>query len=347
MNRGKTITVAVIVALVAAASPCLALDLPTESTWGAVVSPDGARAACSYWDGGIGIFDLDSGDLIGLLKGHKTRPSGLAFSADGTTVASADSNKAVILWNLATMKKKASIKAGNEAYSVAFSPDGKYLAVAVKGGGEVYELGAKPKRVGTFPYYTQAETLDTAQFDFADQQVYRSLSFAPDSSYILAAKRRGVHLYYPIGAMKAAYKVPGSFALPESPDRFASMTEGKSGDGAKRAMTVGFYASADGSAIGTPAAIESVAESLKEWGISPSGATVWFVPVKSGSLSLELYRLDGPERLASIPLASRPRAVCFASKDAILWYCDSETDTLVKVDLATGAQLAAIKLRSK
>jgi len=344
---------AFVLALVSAALPCLALDLPAENIWKVLVSPDGSRAVCAYRDGKIGVFDLASGDLIGLMKGHKDRANGLAFSPDMTMAASSDSNKTVILWDLAAMKKKASIKCGSEAYSLAFSPDGKYLAMVVKGGGEVYELGVKPKQIGKFTYYSQAERLDTRNFDFADQQIYRSIAFNADSSLVLAAKMYSARLHFRIGEPKADYRASGAYAAPclllDSPDTFATMIlEKRSGDASKQGVTVSFHTVADGSVVGEPVTFELGAGKVEDKGISPSGAIAWFdTKNKEGILSLELFRLDGSGLIASIPTPNPTRCVCFSEKDSIFWYCDAETDILTKVNLADGSTIASFKLSAK
>src|SRR4051812_44035165 len=64
--------------------------------------------------------------LRSTLKGSTSR---VAFSPDGKTLASAGPGKAIVLWDVATGKERASLQGHQKTViSVAFSPDGKKLA---------------------------------------------------------------------------------------------------------------------------------------------------------------------------------------------------------------------------
>lgn len=351
MNSRKIRFVTLVLALASAAFPCLALDLPADSIREVIVSPDGSRALCSYYDDSIGLIDLASGNLIGLAKGHKDNVYGLDFSPDMTMAASSDTKKTVILWDLATMKKKASIKTGDEAYSLAFSPDGKYLAVVVRGGGEIYEVGDKPKRVGSFPYWSNAEMLDTVNFDFADQRIYRDIAFNADSSQVIASKRFSARLHLRIGEPKADYRATGAYAFPrflrDSPDTFAMIREPKK-NGSKQVSVVSLHAISDGSVIGEPVTIELGEGSLEDEGVSPSGAVAWFqMKGKEEAYRFELFRMNDAASIASIPISEYTNCVCFSGKDSVMWYVDGSTQLLTKVDLSSGSVIGSIKLSGK
>ncbi len=82
-------------------------------------------------DAGVVLFETSSGRELARLKGHSDRVTSLAFSPDGSTLASASYDRKIKLWDLASRQIRLTIEA-HKAYvlSVAFSVDGKTLASA-------------------------------------------------------------------------------------------------------------------------------------------------------------------------------------------------------------------------
>ena len=67
--------------------------------------------------------------LRATLKGHTGGVVGVAFSSDGTLLASGGSDSAIIVWDVKNSKGKATLKGHNDSVtSVAFSPDSTILA---------------------------------------------------------------------------------------------------------------------------------------------------------------------------------------------------------------------------
>src|SRR5262249_40923596 len=111
------------------------LGTPTEGV-GVAFSPDDRHvAATGYSDGAVRIWNAQTGDLEKTLLGLKgDKSDGLAYSPDGTRIASSTGDfftpGDVIIWDATNGKEHLRFPDLCGAYSnVAFSPDGKRLAV--------------------------------------------------------------------------------------------------------------------------------------------------------------------------------------------------------------------------
>ena len=106
-------------------------------------SPDGATIVGMGGSSGrtVRLWDVATGRIRKTFMGHSNRINSIAFSPDGTTIASGDDYGALFLWNLATgtltkaLQKPHTLGA---AVSVAYSPDGISIACATKGPDRVY-----------------------------------------------------------------------------------------------------------------------------------------------------------------------------------------------------------------
>ena len=101
--------------------------LPTESRVGAF-SPHGTILAVLL-DDTVKLWDVTTGTNIATLQGHTDWVNSVAFSPDGTTLASGSWDNKVKLWDVATGTNTATLE-WNEfsVTSVSFSPDGTILA---------------------------------------------------------------------------------------------------------------------------------------------------------------------------------------------------------------------------
>src|SRR6266542_2220698 len=93
----------------------------------------------------IKLWDVASAKEIASLKGHGDAVWALAFSPDGTILASGSGEflqkrpGEVKLWDVATRKERASLRGHTlGVFSVAFSPDGQMLA---SGSGQLFGAG--------------------------------------------------------------------------------------------------------------------------------------------------------------------------------------------------------------
>jgi RNA polymerase sigma factor (sigma-70 family) len=103
------------------------------------VAPDGKTVVSAGWDRTVRVWDVASGLEVRVLKGHTEQALGVAFSPDGRLLASSSGRRGdskdepgpgeIILWDAATGKQVVVLRGHKDRiFSVAFSPDGKWLA---------------------------------------------------------------------------------------------------------------------------------------------------------------------------------------------------------------------------
>ncbi len=121
-------------------------------------SPDGTTLASRSWDGTILLWDVDSGQPKETLEGHTdfvttmafspdggslasleeyiSRVTSVAFSPDGSTLASGTEHGMVLLWDMGSGQRKATLQRHTDdaVLSVKFSPDGSTLASGTEHG---------------------------------------------------------------------------------------------------------------------------------------------------------------------------------------------------------------------
>jgi serine/threonine protein kinase/WD40 repeat protein len=116
-------------------------------------SPDGRLLACGsmFLDPRIWIVEVDTQKRVQVLSGHRGFITGLAFSPDGTALASASGDQTVKIWDATTWRERGThLGHTDEVWSVDFSPDGERL---ISGGKdrriEVWSAVNFPVRDGT------------------------------------------------------------------------------------------------------------------------------------------------------------------------------------------------------
>ena len=106
-------------------------------------SPDGKTLATSSKDKTIRIWEVPSGKLRGILKGHLAPAKGMVFLPDGTLV-SASWDKTIRFWDVNALKETKSWKVNIALACLDASPDGSLLAGAE---GATESKGAAPLKV--------------------------------------------------------------------------------------------------------------------------------------------------------------------------------------------------------
>jgi WD40 repeat protein len=143
----------------------------------------GSRSTDGKWvidlDGGCcTLRDLTTGKVLHTLTGHKAQIAAVAFSADGSRLATVARDRTVCVWDMATDRLLYSLDhdGGDWDVCVALSADGKTLAYGDLHGLEVWHLGKErtpgPK-LGRMP-----------------QEEVTALAFSPDGKMLAALHDR-------------------------------------------------------------------------------------------------------------------------------------------------------------
>jgi len=140
-------------------------------------SPDGRLLAT----GGAttaSLFDVQTGQLLRTFVGHTQLVTTVAFSTDGSVLASGSSDNSVRLWSVATGAELRTLAGhGAEVQSLAFSPVGGLLASGAFDGSLIVWNVVKGERVATLVGHART---------------VRSLAFTPDGRYLASASGDGV-----------------------------------------------------------------------------------------------------------------------------------------------------------
>jgi WD40 repeat protein len=156
-------------------------ELLTQKTHGQVAtvafSPDGKRLATGAvaWSGAgalidraIRVWDAETGQELYSLKGHPMEVTSVAFSPDGSRLASASRDGSVKVWNAMTSQEARAVPGW------ILSPDGKHLAGAVgnevkvwdtQTGRETLTLAGHKDRVGSVAFSPDGQRLVSAAAD--------------------------------------------------------------------------------------------------------------------------------------------------------------------------------------
>ena len=101
-----------------------------DGIWGLAISQDGRFLAAGTEFNLIHLWDVNSGQKLGILRGHVAGLYGLSFSPDGKTLASCGDNR-VKLWNIETVQEILTLaRFSSGGLATMFSSDGSALAAS-------------------------------------------------------------------------------------------------------------------------------------------------------------------------------------------------------------------------
>jgi WD40 repeat protein len=176
-----------------------------------IASPDGTLVASVADDMACKLWDAKTGKLVHELKGHKEKTPNdfgsmlyaVCFSADGKLVATGDKVGHVVVWDVKTGKELATCEAPvmytwdvrqrlhsiGGIRSLAFSPDGKSLAVGGMGKVNNIDHLEGKARVEVFDWKSGKQTAEFSSDKF--KGLVNRLAWAPDGAWLVGAGGAG------------------------------------------------------------------------------------------------------------------------------------------------------------
>jgi len=145
----------------------------TKGVLASAMSADGARGISGSIDATIRVWNLDSGECVGILRGHGAGVQSVALSADGLWALSGSSDATMRLWDLETMTCARVLERLNvTAHYMAMTPDGRRAASGSRGSDRmvhVWDLAAG-RSIAAFP----------------GPESFTSLAISPDGTLVAA-----------------------------------------------------------------------------------------------------------------------------------------------------------------
>jgi WD40 repeat protein len=100
------------------------IDASARPLWAADATSDGSRAVTAGDDGVVRIWDLRSGRLLRVLRGHRSPVHAAAYSRDARLVVTAGDDGTARIWDAASGRQLRVLDArGGPMHAAAFSPD--------------------------------------------------------------------------------------------------------------------------------------------------------------------------------------------------------------------------------
>ena len=145
----------------------------TTTNVGFALSPNGEFLAAGSAGFDINLWSLGDGSVRRSFVGHRDRVSSLVFSPDGSTLASGADDKTIRFWNVESGQIQREIQVSDSIGTVAWSPDGQWIAAS-----------DKSLTVGLF---RAIDGKEVGRFGPRQHGMARRLAFSKDSSLLATA----------------------------------------------------------------------------------------------------------------------------------------------------------------
>lgn len=174
------------------------IDVSDAGKWIAF-SPDGKLlASFGSQDGIIYLWNVSDGSLLRKLSGHTNTVSCVAFSADGSFLASGSYDETVRLWRISDGESLLILGTVQHIYSVTISLDGKYL---IAGAALVSNTGAVYDDIYTWRI-SNGELISDLQGERSDYDYLYEILFSPDGTIQAQIWRSGIIRLYRVSDRK-------------------------------------------------------------------------------------------------------------------------------------------------
>jgi WD40 repeat protein len=278
--------------------------------WDVAVSPDGGQVASASGDHTARVWDIETGEVLHLLERHRGWVYTVGYTPDGTRLVSGGRDQTVQVWDSVTGAHLFGMRTFGEAFGLAFSPDGAYVAVAslYSARGQAWSLEAGASWVPLEGHSTRL----------------RSVAYSPDGNVLATGDEQGVVL----------------LRDPATGEPFAALGEDSASSG-RDAYGLAFSPDGDTLVVGGGDAfvrlygVQSGEERLA-WLAHAGG--VWDVALSPGGKLLAsgggdgvvaLWELETGERLATLTHGGAVRGVDFSHDGTTL--VSGGDDGLVKI----------------
>ena len=142
------------------------------TSYAAELSSDGQQMAVGT-SAGTWIYDAHTLELLSHLQGHRDIVAALAWSPDGSQIATGGWDNTMRLWDVSTGEQTGLIQGDDQFVAVAWSPDGNTIAASTWGSGVLLFDAATSRRTGEL---------------IGNENSILRLRFSPDGTWLASAE---------------------------------------------------------------------------------------------------------------------------------------------------------------
>ena len=293
----------------------------TGIVWDVTFNRDGVLASAGA-DGTIALWSAIRHQKLGILRGHLDDVNAVAFSPDGSRLASASDDNSVIVWDMAARRPISRLMHDNLVLTVTFSPDGRYLASG----------GADQK----IRLWDAASLVPLAVSGDLGELVH-SLRFSPRDPYLLASLDSGhkVRLWHIPNLSK-----PVKLQSPNAVDKeLAFSPDGKLlAVGGEKVYLVNVAGSAPPVSIPAPTGAVTSVDFSREGYLVADGSGKNFLMWNNPAAATAPAVLSGAGDISSMAMTSDGNVLALGDSHGMLRLWDLRAYRPITAPIATGQQ---------